>query len=226
MVLLSAWGPDRHARTDRLAVTVLLRPLVERPSDPDALVSLMARVREGDDAAFRDLYDLTVPRVTRVVSATTRSPEHAAEVVQEVFLYAWQHTGSYDPARGSVVGWLGMIAHRRAVDRVRSVVRADVRDRRSSLTNDAAAPDTADLGIARHEAFQLRGQLDHLTLAQRQAVVATYLDGYTHQEAARLLSIPVGTLKSRIRAGLAVLRARLDPFALEAPSVVGISPTA
>ncbi len=180
-----------------------------RPS-PAVLVGLLQRVRQEDDDAFAELYALTRRPVTRVVTATVRSPEHAAEVVQEVYLYVWQHAASFDEVRGSVLGWILMLARRRAVDRVRHVAGSVRRDQRDAAAADDSVPDVADLGLARYEAAELRRAVHRLSERQRDAVVLTFLHGYTHQQAAALLSIPLGTLKTRVRAGVTSLRGHLE----------------
>lgn len=169
----------------------------------------MEDVSRGDDHAFRDLYDLTVTVAHATAVRTTRSHEHAAEVVQEVYLHVWSHAADYSPARGSVLGWLLMLVHRRAVDRVRTVSSAVRRDQQDFDRTDPTSPDVADLGIARHEALRLRGAIAQLPPKQRDAVTLTYLQGYTHLEAASLLAIPVGTVKTRVRTGVAALRIHL-----------------
>ncbi|MGI3783146.1 MAG: sigma-70 family RNA polymerase sigma factor, partial [Janthinobacterium lividum] len=170
----------------------------------------LERVARGDEAAFRELYDLTHARVGQVVTGTVRSPEHAAEVVQEVFLYVWLNAASFDAVRGPVLAWMMMLARRRAVDRVRHVVRANLREQRDAAATEHTVPDVADLGVARHEAARLRGALGHLSALQRDAVVLTFIDGYTHEQAALLLSVPLGTLKTRVRAGVIRLRRHLE----------------
>lgn len=180
-------------------------------SSPAArLALLLEQVRDGDEGAFHELYDLTHMRVAQVVLATVRSPEHAAEVVQELYLYVWLHAATFDEVRGPVLAWLMMLARRRAVDRVRHVVRANLREQRDAAITDRTVPDVADLGMARHEAMRLRGALQHLSALQRDAVVLTFLDGYTHEQAAALLSVPLGTLKTRVRAGVIRLRHHLE----------------
>ena len=174
------------------------------------LARLVGCVGTGDEAAFDELYALTHTRVAAVVTATVRSPEHAAEVVQEIYLHVWQHAWTYDETRGHVQSWLAMLARRRAVDRVRHVVRAQLREQRSAATADQVEPDVAELGVARREAARLRSALQQLTALQRDAVVLTFLDGYTHEQAARLLCVPLGTLKTRVRAGVMRLRHHLE----------------
>ena len=176
----------------------------------EVLTRLLNRVQDGDEVAFRELYDLTHVRVAHTVMATVRSPEHTAEVVQEVYLYVWLNAATFDELRGPVLAWLMMLSRRRAVDRVRHVVRTNAREQRDATTSDRTVPDVADLGMARHEAGRLRGALQHLSVLQRDAVVLTFLDGYTHEQAALLLCVPLGTLKTRVRAGVIRLRRHLE----------------
>lgn len=187
---------------------------IEGPSSStDVLVRLLQRTQQGEEDAFRELYVLTHRSVIRVVTATVRSPEHSAEVAQEVYLYVWQHASSFDEVRGSVLGWILMLARRRAVDRVRHVARVIRRDHRDAAAADLTMPDVADIGLARQEADQLRRAVQQLSELQRAAVVLTFLHGYTHQQAAAILSIPLGTLKTRVRAGVTSLRDRLEASA-------------
>lgn len=176
------------------------------PTLNDTLRQLMQGVQAGDERAFEHVYDLTVVQVARVVARTVRVPEHSDEVVQEVYLHVWQHARSFDPTRGSLMGWLVTLAHRRAVDRVRHVVQAVARDQRNADEEELASPDVAELGLARIEAAQLHAALRRLTLKQREAVVLIYLHGWPYAHAAQHLGVPVGTLKTRARAGVAALR--------------------
>lgn len=160
----------------------------------------------GDELAFRQLYDLTARRVAQVVARTLRSPDQTADVVQEVFLQVWQDAGRFDRARGSVLGWLTTMAHRRAVDRVRLVIRRAERDHRAAVVEPTTVPDVAEVGLARVEATALRVAVALLPPRQREAVVLTFFDGYSHQQAALALSVPLGTLKSRVQCAVATLR--------------------
>ena len=177
------------------------------------LAPILRRVQTGDEAAFRELYDLTHARMSRVVLSLVRSPEHSAEVVQELYLYVWLNAATFDEVRGPALSWLTMLARRRAVDRVRHVARAKRRDQDDAAATELVAPDVAELGLARHDAARLRQALQQLSALQRDAVVLTFLDGHTHQEAAVLLCVPLGTLKTRVRAGVTSLRHHLQETA-------------
>lgn len=180
----------------------------------DHLVALLARLPDDDGAAFRELHDLTRTWVVQVAQRTLGIPEHAAEVAQEVFLHVWQHADSFDPHRGTVLGWLSMLTHRRSVDRVRAVTRSVARDERNASLGPTEVGDVvSELGLARLEAARVRAALHHIEPRYRDAVVLTFLDGHTHAQAACLLAIPVGTLKTHVRSGLARLREHLGPVA-------------
>jgi len=166
----------------------------------------MLQVQAGDQDAFRELYDSTCVQVNQAVARTLRAPEHTVEVVQDVYLHAWEHARSFDQARGSVLGWLKTIAHRRAVDRVRHVVRAVSRDQRVAIGHDTPTPDASQLGLANVEADRLHVALRGLSAKQREALVATYLHGWSFPQASQRLRVPVATLKTRARDGLAALR--------------------
>jgi len=172
--------------------------------DPAALLRRSAR---GDEAAFAALYDATAPRVYGLVLRVLRDPAQAEEVAQESFLEIWRTATRYDAARGSALSWMLTIAHRRAVDRVRSAEAASRRDVTYEERNRQVAHDsTAETAHAALEARRVRTALTELTQVQREAVELAYLGGYTHTEVAGILDLPVGTAKTRIRDGLIRLR--------------------
>lgn len=208
---LSAWGPCDAL----LQIGPLAMQMVADASLNAVLAQLVLNVQAGDQHAFGQLYDLTSRRIAQVVTRTLRVPEHTAEVLQDVYLYAWEHAHSFDPARGTLLSWLTTLAHRRAVDRVRHVERAAARDQRHAADQEAETPDASVLGLARLDAARLHAALRRLSPKQRQAVVLIYLHGWTFSEAANRLSVPVGTLKTRARAGLGGLR--LDYTASNSP---------
>ena len=173
---------------------------------PD-LVALLKRSARGDQAAFATLYDATSARVHGLVLRVVRDRAQSEEVTQEVFLEVWRQASRFDPARGSALAWLMTIAHRKAVDRVRSAEAATRRDESYEHRNHAPAQDvTADTAHASLEAHRVRSAVKQLTDVQREAIELAYFGGYTHTEVAALLDLPVGTAKTRIRDGLIRLR--------------------
>ncbi|HET8594664.1 MAG TPA: ECF RNA polymerase sigma factor SigK [Intrasporangium sp.] len=171
------------------------------------LAALLRRSATGDESAFGELYDAVAPRVFGLVRRVVRDPAQAEEVTQETFLELWRTSARFDPTRGSVLGWVLTIAHRKAVDRVRAAEAARTRDAHYGATNGEVAHDaTAEEAALRLEAERVRRALTHLTDTQREALELAYLSGYTHTEVAALLDLPLGTAKTRIRDGLIRLR--------------------
>ncbi|HWO52164.1 MAG TPA: ECF RNA polymerase sigma factor SigK [Ornithinibacter sp.] len=171
------------------------------------LADLLRRSALGDETAFAALYDATSRRLFGLVLRVVRDHAMSEEVTQEAYLDVWRHCTRFDPERGSAISWLMTIAHRTAVDRVRASEASRRRDDAHAATHrDVEFDTTAERGQASLEAQRVRRALTTLTDAQRSAVELAYLGGYTHAEVARLLDLPLGTAKTRIRDGLIRLR--------------------
>ncbi len=176
-------------------------------SEADVLGGLLKQSARGDETAFADLYDRMSARLFGLVLRVVRDRAQSEEVAQEVFLEIWKTSARFDPARGSALSWMMTIAHRKAVDRVRSAEAATRRDQNYHDTNQVVEHDsTAEAAHSRLDAERVRRALTTLTPAQRGAVELAFLGGYTHTEVAGLLDLPVGTAKTRIRDGLIRLR--------------------
>ena len=175
-------------------------------SAPD-LADLLRACGRGDQPAFARLYDATASRVVGLAVRVVRDPAQAEEVAQEAFLEIWRTSGRFDPAKGSPLGWMLTIVHRKAVDRVRSAEASTRRDTTYHQRNQPVEHDsTAEAATASLEARRVRGALQSLTPVQREALELAYFGGYTHTEVATMLELPVGTAKTRIRDGLIRLR--------------------
>ena len=173
---------------------------------PD-LADLLRGSARGDEAAFAALYDATSRRLFGLVLRVVRDHAMSEEVTQEVYLDVWRQSARFDASRGSALSWLMTIAHRTAVDRVRSSEASRRRDdAHAAASHDVDFDATAEAAQATLEAQRVRRALATLTEAQRSAVELAYLGGYTHTEVARLLDLPLGTAKTRIRDGLIRLR--------------------
>jgi RNA polymerase sigma-70 factor (ECF subfamily) len=171
------------------------------------LAELLRQSARGDEAAFAQLYDATSRRLFGLVLRVVRDHAMSEEVTQEVYLDVWRQCARFDSDRGSAISWLMTIAHRAAVDRVRSSEASRRRDdAHASSHQDIDFDTTAESAQASLEAQRVRRALTTLTDAQRSAVELAYLGGYTHTEVARLLDLPLGTAKTRIRDGLIRLR--------------------
>ncbi|MFB9467391.1 sigma-70 family RNA polymerase sigma factor [Streptomyces cinereospinus] len=168
---------------------------------------LLIRVASGDQRAFEELYALVSAPVFGLVTRVVRDPAQSEEVAQEVLLELWRSAARFDPARGSALAWIFTLAHRRAVDRVRSARAAGERERREALRAGTPAFDqVAEEVEAGLERERVRRCLDRLTALQRESVTLAYYDGYTYREVAERLSLPLGTVKTRMRDGLTRLR--------------------
>ena len=177
------------------------------PETPEALLALVAR---GDRAAFDRLYDRYANAVYGLVRRVLRDPAQSEEVTQEVLVDLWRSAASFDPDRGSASAWIMTIAHRKAVDRVRSVQASTLRDVRVAQLGEERPYDVVAEAVEhRMETEQVVRALKDLTDLQREAVTLAYYGGYTHVQIAELLGVPLGTVKTRIRDGLIRMRDRL-----------------
>jgi RNA polymerase sigma-70 factor, ECF subfamily len=166
---------------------------------------LLKRVARGDEAAFSALYDQLAPRLYGLVLRVVRDPAMAEEVAQEALVEAWRSAARFDAAKGSAVSWMLTIAHRRAVDRVRSEQAASNRLRKAA-TSEVPYDDVVEQATSRIERQQVRRCIDGLTELQREAVLLAYYRGYTYREVSELLDTPLPTIKTRMRDGLIRLR--------------------
>ncbi|WP_323794481.1 ECF RNA polymerase sigma factor SigK, partial [Nocardioides sp.] len=170
------------------------------PAVPAAerLADLLRRSAKGDQVAFAELYDATQARVFGLAVRVVRDPAQAEEVTQEAFLEVWRTAGRFDSDKGSALSWLMTLCHRKAVDRVRSAESSTRRDTSYHQHNRTIDIDsTADAAQASMEAQRVRKAMVSLTDVQREALELAYFGGYTHTEVAGILSIPVGTAKTR-----------------------------
>jgi RNA polymerase sigma-70 factor (ECF subfamily) len=175
------------------------------PAGGSDLAGLLARVARGDQAAFAAVYDRAAAQVFGLVRRVVRDPAQSEEVTQEVMLEVWRTASRFDPHRGSAMAWLMTMAHRRAVDRVRSGLAAMQREARAAVA-EAGYDVVADEVETRLDALRVRRCLDSLTDLQRESITLAYYGGYTYREVAGLLGVAVGTVKTRMRDGLIRLR--------------------
>jgi len=170
-------------------------PEMPRPEGGEQyLDGLLARVARGDQAAFEAVYDGLAGPVYGLILRVVRDPAQSEEVSQEVLLEIWRTASRFDPAKGSAATWAMTIAHRRAVDRVRSATAAAARELRSA---EVPVP---------HDAERVRRCLDGLTESQRESITLAYYGGYSYRQVGDRLGTALSTIKTRIRDGLIRMR--------------------
>lgn len=179
-----------------------------RDAENAAQAELFVKIARRDPAAFAQLYDQTSARVFGVAFRILRDRGFAEEVTQEVFLQAWRDADHYDAAKGSPVTWLVTLAQRRAVDRVRSESSNTNRELNYQAKNSSGVFDeVAEEVEIRWEHRAVSECLAGLSAPQRESLALAYYKGCTYREVSEYLSVPLPTVKSRIRDGLARLRA-------------------
>ena len=167
--------------------------------------------RQADSAAFTDLYRSSFSSVFESVRSVLRDPTQSEEVAQEVMLEAWQNSSTFDPHRAQVSTWLGVIARRRAIDRVRASQSSRTRDLRIGIRDWQHQVDDVALSVETRLGVDaaLRA-LQHIPSAQRRAIELFYLREYTRTEVAHALDLPLSTTNWQIRKGLARLHELLS----------------
>jgi RNA polymerase sigma-70 factor, ECF subfamily len=174
----------------------------------------MQLVRQGEAAAFEIVYERHCGAAFSLAYRMCGKRSIAEEVVQESFLSLWRSGARYDRTRGSVRTWTLGIVHNRAIDALR---RGIVHDRRRAgdegIEERFEAPENTELEVARRdESREIRAALGDLPQEQSQVIELAYFGGFTHTEIASMLNAPIGTVKGRMRLGLAKMRLALgDP---------------
>jgi RNA polymerase sigma-70 factor (ECF subfamily) len=208
----SASGPgqdDRHCATKTLG-DLLYADTAKSPVPEKDWVGLVQSIAAGDQHALHALYERTHRIVFTLIVRITNNRETAEELTLDVFHDVWRRASTYDPAGGSVVGWIMNQARSRAIDRLR------FEQRKKRVNHHADNPLPATAASDPNEAFDLREQgrllrnaLTVLTPDERQAIEIAFFSELTYEEVATRLNQPLGTVKTRIRSGLGKLRQAL-----------------
>jgi RNA polymerase sigma-70 factor, ECF subfamily len=169
---------------------------------------LLTLVERGDADAFEVIYERHSRVAFSLAFRLLGDRPSAEDLVQDAFLAVWRGAGSYSSTRGSVRNWLLSILHNRGVDRLRTLA---AMTRRQEALEQAELrrpeePDAAALGIGQALAGSVREELSSLPGEQFEVLKLAYYGGFTHQEIAEMLELPLGTVKSRMRLGLDRLR--------------------
>jgi RNA polymerase sigma-70 factor (ECF subfamily) len=193
-----------------------------KPGESAADVRLIERIATRDEAALAELYDRHSRMAYSVIIRMLGSPSDAEEVLQETFVRVWSRAETYDALLGSPGAWLTRIARNRAIDRLRARrARGDISIHLQPAANaeaeaahdsrDARSRETPETVLdGRSTAGAVRTALAALAPTQRALIEGAFFDGYTHRELADRFGVPLGTVKTRIRTGLAAMRGRLE----------------
>ncbi len=191
-----------------------------RPVDEQKLLArLLASAAGRDESAFSRLYDLTKRRVYGLALAICRDANSADDATLETFTQIWRTAETFDPARGDAWTWILSIARSRCLDLLRSRARHAARRQSLDTCADKACgsttPESTCLGA--ESARQVREAVGRLPSVQREAIQTAYFGGLSYSETAAALGVPVGTVKTRIRAALCELRRALGTEEEEGP---------
>lgn len=173
--------------------------------DPNAMTSDLALVKaigSGDQSAMAALYDRYSSIVYSVALRVLQDTGAAEDVLQDIFMQLWRNPGAFDANRGNMAAWLAVIARHRAIDTLR-------RRRPENSLEDVVVVVESDLASATDRARamdKVRGAIQVMSPPQRSALEMAYFEGLTHVEIAEKTGEPLGTIKTRIRAGLLSLR--------------------
>jgi RNA polymerase sigma-70 factor (ECF subfamily) len=168
--------------------------------------ALVQSIAAGDQLALHALYEMAHRIVFTLAMRITANRETAEELTVDVFHDVWRRASGYDPANGTVLGWIMNQARSRAIDRLRFENRKKRSDGGDVQPLAEAAADPRDAVELREQRDSLHKALAALTAGERQAIETTFFAGFTHAEAAARLNQPLGTIKTRIRSGLHKLR--------------------
>ena len=168
---------------------------------------LVSAIRSGDEQAMAQLYDRYSPIIYSVALRVLGDTGAAEDILQEVFLQLWRSPDMFDASRGSMPGWLAVIARNRAIDSLRK--RRPETDINQVVVS--VEPDLAGKAEWSRAADKIRGALGGMPAPQRSALEMAFFEGLTHTEIAEKTGEPLGTVKTRIRAGLMTLRKAFNP---------------
>jgi len=205
MVHLSVMAKNR-TQTAPTTLGDVLYAKAQAPVPEQDWATLVESIAAGDQLALHALYERAHRIVFTLAMRITANRETAEELTIDVFHDVWRRASCYDPANGTVLGWIMNQARSRAIDRLRFENRKKRSDGGDVQPPAEAAVDPRDVIELREQGEALRSALAELTPGERQAIETTFFAGLTHAEAAARLNQPLGTIKTRIRSGLHKLR--------------------
>jgi len=183
----------------------------QRPMSEEAWTALVRSVAAGDQLALHSIYELTDRIVFTLIMRIVNNRETAEELTLDVFHDVWRRASTYDPSNGSVVGWIMNQARSRAIDRLRYEQRKKRIQSEPDPSQEVPASEDPHTALDNDEqSRRLKTALDVLSPTEREAIEIAFFSELTYQEVAARLNQPLGTIKSRIRAGLGKLRTALS----------------
>ena len=178
---------------------------VESQHDNTDLQLLLNKVRQGDQQAFGQLYDTTVNLLYAIALRISRNHDMAEEIINETYMQLWQQASKYDSTKSTIKSWLVMLCRSRAIDALRRNRHNDAQqlDDEMAITDDSTLP---DLMISIERESRLHQELEKLSNTQRQLLSLSFFRGFTHNELADFLDLPLGTVKTQIRRSIIQLK--------------------
>jgi RNA polymerase sigma-70 factor (ECF subfamily) len=171
--------------------------------------ALIERIMQRDETALAALYDRYAGMLASVLNRILRDTQAAEEILQDIFFQLWRTASRFDPSRGSLAGWLMVIARNRAISRLR---RHNPAAGEELMENSVVLPSNFESAMAQQQLLgRVKGALENLPKEQRAAVELAYFEGLTHSEIAQRTGDPLGTVKTRLRSAVETLKRILQP---------------
>jgi RNA polymerase sigma-70 factor, ECF subfamily len=171
--------------------------------------ALIAKIVQRDEMALAAVYDRYAAMLSSVLNRILRDTQAAEEILQDIFYQLWRNAAKFDPARGSLPGWLMVIARNRAISQLR---RHNPAEGDELLENTVILPSNLESAVAQQQLLgRVKGAMENLPLEQRAAIELAYFEGLTHSEIAHRTGDPLGTVKTRLRSAVETLKRNLLP---------------
>jgi len=171
--------------------------------------ALVERIVARDESALAALYDRYAGMLSSVLNRILRDTQAAEEILQDIFYQLWRTASQFDPSRGSLPGWLLVIARNRAISRLR---RHNPSQGEELVDNMVLLPTNIESAVAQQQLLgRVKGALENLPKEQRDAIELAYFQGLTHSEIARRTGDPLGTVKTRLRSAVETLKRNFHP---------------
>jgi RNA polymerase sigma-70 factor, ECF subfamily len=169
--------------------------------------ALIQKIVQRDESALAALYDRYASLLSSLLNRILRDTQASEEILQDVFFQLWRNAAQFDPARGSLPGWLAVIARNRAISRLR---RHNPSEGEELLETTVIVPANLENALAQQQLLgRVKSALENLSSEQRAAIELAYFEGLTHSEIASKTGDPLGTLKTRIRSAVESLKRNL-----------------